>query len=187
MDRTRQIVVSMILLFVPSLVVLAADLPQWNDDSGMSVTPYPARFAPAVESTNLVTRVFHDVDSAVDLTCAIVITDASGTEVRHFSERQLFAPGEAMQFAPTWNGRDDAGRFLPNGSYTITATIEMRAAGPRVRRQLSDEVSEDARVRSIRQRFAGTVIIDSVDRGRPIETHSQTPHEPGFPFNYYYG
>src|SRR5712691_3415070 len=151
MDRTRQIVVSMILLFVPSLVVLAADLPQWNDDSGMVVTPYPVRFAPALESTNLVARVFHEVDSRVDITWTIVITDESGAVVRQFRQRTQYVLNEALQFAPTWNGRDETGRFLPNGAYTVTATAEMRASGPRLRqiRSYDSEVDDADRVESI--------------------------------------
>ncbi len=164
---------SLILLLVPAVVLCAEDLPPWNDDSGMVVTPYPSRFAPAVESTNLVTRVFHDVDSQVEINWTIVITDTDGAEVRHFREQQEYAAGEAMQFAPTWNGLDDLGGFLPDGTYTVTATADMRAAGPRGQ--------------SIRQRSAGTVIIDSVRRGRPIEAQWQAPHEPAFPFNFYYG
>src|SRR5262249_46388590 len=155
------------LLLIASLAFGAPDLPRWSDDSGMIVTPYPARFSPALESTNLVTRIFHDVDTRVDITWTLVITDANGTEVRHFRQRQTYLPGEAMQFAPAWNGRDDAGRFLPDGAYTVTATALLRASGPRVRDlHREDSIEEPERVESIRQSFAGTLIIDSTRRGR---------------------
>jgi hypothetical protein len=187
MDRARPIALSLILFLVPSLAVLAEDLRAWNDDSGMVVTPYPAHFAPAIESTNLVTRVFHDNDRAVDITCAIVVTDTDGRAVRHFQERQTFAAGEAMQFAPTWNGRDDLGRYLPSGPYTVTATIDMRAAARRSRLRRDEETDGETRVQSIRQTFSGTVVLDSVRRGRPIEAKWQAPNEPGFPYNFYFG
>jgi hypothetical protein len=167
---------------------MAEDLRPWNDDSGIVVTPYPTHFAPASESANLVTRVFHDIDSSVDMICTIVVTDADGREVRHFKERQTFAAGEPMQFAPTWNGRDDLGRYLPNGPYTVTATIDMRAAGGPTRlRRDDEETAGETRVHSIHQTFAGTVVLDSVRRGRPGEVKSQTPNEPGFPYNFYFG
>jgi hypothetical protein len=64
----------------------------------------------------------------------------------------------------------------------------MRAAGEhQILRQRDEETAGEVRVQSIRQRFSGTVTIDSVRVGRPIEKQSQPPNEPGFPFNFYYG
>ncbi|HYS55922.1 MAG TPA: Ig-like domain-containing protein [Thermoanaerobaculia bacterium] len=174
------------LLALPLLfsAALAADLPRWNDDSSVTLTPYPRSFAPAVESTNLVAQVFHDLDMPAQVNWLVTVTDAQGNAVRRFSARQRFQPGEAILFAPTWNGRDEGGRFLPNGMYTATVEVEIQAAGERVR-----PIGEDdqPRVAMIRQATSHPVIIDSVRRGRVPVTQSQTPHDPGVPYNFYYG
>ncbi|HEX9491942.1 MAG TPA: hypothetical protein VGA33_01650, partial [Thermoanaerobaculia bacterium] len=89
------------LLVLPLLfsAALAADLPRWNDDSSVTLTPYPRSFAPAVESTNLVAQVLHDLDVPVQVNWHVTVTDAEGNAVRHFTTRQRFQPGEAILFA----------------------------------------------------------------------------------------
>ena len=181
----RRPVVTLVLLLFVALAAAAADLPKWDDDSAVIVTPYPRAFSPALESTNLVAQIFHPIDVRTDVRWNVAVADAEGRVVRRFEARQAFRPDEAMMFAPAWNGRDDAGRYLPNGTYNVVVDVEMRAAGERVR---PNEDGEDRpRVDVIRQTAAHTVVIDSVRRGRVAAPQSQTPHDPGVPYNFYYG
>ena len=122
-----------LLLLLVATSIAAADLPRWDDDSAIIVTPYPRSFAPALESVNLVAQVFHPIDARTDVRWNVSVTDAAGRTVRQFEARQAFWPGEAIQFAPAWNGRDAAGRYLANGMYNVTVEVEMRAISERVR------------------------------------------------------
>src|SRR5712692_5069844 len=126
---TSRSVVALLVLPLMISAALAADLPRWNDDSAVILTPSPRSFAPALESTNLVARVFHELDVPADVSWRVTISDAQGNAVRRFGVRQRFQPGEAILFAPTWNGRDERGRFLPNGIYTAMVEVEIQAAG----------------------------------------------------------
>src|SRR5712691_1180552 len=181
---TSRPVVALLVLPLMISAALAANLPRWTDDSAVILTPSPRSFAPALESTNLVARVFHDLDVPADVSWRVTISDAQGNAVRRFSVRQRFQPGEAILFAPTWNGRDESGRFLPNGIYTAMVEVEIQAAGERVRPR---EETLEPRVATIRQVTSHPVILDSTHRGRVPVTQSQTPHDPGVPFNFYYG
>lgn len=181
------------LLFVCCALLLSAtaigsDLPRWTDDSGMTVTPFPRRFAPARESARLVAQVFHPIDADVVIGWQITIVDAAGKGLRHFTVEQTYRADEAMLLSLTWNGRDDLGRLLPDGLYTAIVDIEMRAAGERIR-VLAPEEGEGGggRVAVIRQRSAHAIVIDSSRPGRRAEVQAQTPHDPGVPYNFYYG
>src|SRR5258708_22472331 len=110
MSRLRIALPLCFLLFLGS--ALAADLPSWNDDSALTVTPYPRSFAPAIESANLVARVYHEVDSRATVAWRITVTDGDGKLVRTFTARQTYQPGEARQFSPAWNGTDEVGGVL---------------------------------------------------------------------------
>lgn len=163
---------------------LAADLPSWSDDSALTLTPYPRSFAPAVESANLVARIHHDLDSRASVVWRITIASSDGQLVRTFRARQTYQPGEAIQFSQAWNGTDQTGRFLPNGVYDVTAEIEMRAEGERIR---SRDEDDDARVPVIVQRMSHPITIDSVRRGRRTVAPTALPHDAGVPYNFYYG
>ena len=178
-------VVTLGLLLLVAFSAAAADLPQWDDDSAVTVTPHPRAFAPALESANLVAQVFHPIDARTDVRWRVAVADADGRVVRRFEARQSFRPGEAMLFAPTWNGRDDAGRYLPNGTYNVIVDVEMRAIGERIRP--SQDGDDHPRVDVIRQETSHPIVIDSVRRGRIAAPQSQTPHDPGVPYNFYYG
>jgi hypothetical protein len=181
----RRSVVTLGLLLFVVVTAAAADLPRWDDDSAVTVTPYPRTFSPNLESTNLVAQVFHPIDARTEVRWNVAVTNAEGQSVRRFEARQSFSPGEAMMFAPSWNGRDDLGRYLPNGTYNVTVGVEMRAVGARVRP--SEDGDEHPRVEVIRQQASHAVIIDSVRRHRVAAPQSQAPHDPGVPYNFYYG
>ncbi len=179
--RLSLIVFCLLLCVTPAV---AADLPGWTDDSALIVTPYPRTFAPLRESANLVSRMYHDVDTRSEISWRVTVTDSRGTLVRTFTARQTYQPGEAMLFAPAWNGRDDLGRLLPDGSYTVTADAELRAVGERMRRASDDG---HARVEVIRQRMSHAIMIDSTRRGRLSASPLAAPHDAGVPYNFYYG
>src|SRR5215813_11296257 len=96
----RRPVVTLVLLLFAALSAVAADLPKWDDDSAVVVTPFPRAFAPALESANLVAQVFHPIDVRTDVRWNVAVTNADGAVVRRFTARQTFRPGEAMLFAP---------------------------------------------------------------------------------------
>src|SRR5262245_15289308 len=127
--RPLATVAPLILLF--ALTAAAADLPRWDDDSGITLTAYPRQFSPARESTNLVARVFHSLDVPADVAWTVEIRNGGGAVVRQFEAAQRFQPGEAILFAPTWNGRGANGQPLPDGAYTVRVSFEMRAAAER--------------------------------------------------------
>ncbi len=162
----------------------AADLPSWTDDSALTVTPYPRSFAPAIESANLVARVDHQLDATTAVSWRITVSDREGRLLRTFAARQTYRPGESMQFSPAWNGTDQSGRFLPNGTYTVTAEIEMRAEGERTR---PAEDGDQPRAQVIVQRMSHPILIDSTHRGRFNVAPAAAPHDAGVPYNFYYG
>ena len=163
--------VTLALLLFAASAAFAAGLPKWDDDSALTVTPSPRAFAPALESTNLVTQIFHPIEARTDVQWNVVVTDEAGHVVRRFTAKQSYRPGEAILFAPTWNGRDESGRYLPNGTYRVNVDVAMHAEGADV----------------IRQRTSHPVIIDSTHRHRVPVSQSQAPHDPGVPYNFYYG
>ena len=181
----RSLAVLLVLVCFLAVSAAAADLPKWDDDSAVILTPFPRAFAPALESANLVAQVFHPIDVPAEVRWNVAVTNAKGDVVRRFQARQTFAPGEAMMFAPAWNGRDDAGRYLPNGTYNAVVDVELRAAAERARP--SQDRDEHPRVDVIRQTAAHPIAIDSVRRGRTTAPQSQPPHDPGVPYNFYYG
>ena len=79
-----------LLLLLVATSIAAADLPRWDDDSAVTVTPYPRSFAPALESVNLVAQVFHPIDARTDVRWKVSVSDASGRPVRQFEARQAF-------------------------------------------------------------------------------------------------
>jgi len=182
----RRAAVTLVLLCLAAVAAFAADLPKWDDDSAVVVSPFPRAFAPALESANLVARIFHPIDVRTDVRWNVAVIDADGAVVRRFTAQQTFRPGEAMMFAPAWNGRDESGRWLPNGTYNVVAGVEMRAVEERARPREDGEEAHP-RVAVISQTAAHPVIIDSVRRGRVAAPQSQAPHDPGVPFNFYYG
>ena len=63
---SRRPLVTLGLLLLVAFSAAAADLPRWDDDSAVTVTPHPRAFAPALESANLVAQVFHPIDVRTD-------------------------------------------------------------------------------------------------------------------------
>ena len=193
MIQLRRVSLFVLLSFaLPSFLFAAADLPPWSDDSGISITAWPSRFSPARGTTNLVGRVFHPIDSAARIVWSVTIVNPEGQALRHFSAAQTYVPGEAMLLSVTWNGRDDLGRLLPDGRYEAIVDVVMRAVGERVKprganEDIADREAPSQGVDSIHQRFSGYVIVDSSLPGRHARAESQTPHDPGVPYNFYYG
>ncbi len=164
---------------------IAGDLPRWDDDSAVTFTSFPRRFSPTRESANLVVHVYHPIESPTEISWQIGITGTGPGVVRHFNARQTYTPGEDLLLSVTWNGRDDAGVVLPNGTYTAIATLEMRAAPSRAQADSRDDRA--GRVSSIRQSVAESIRIDSARPGRHAEPLAQAPHDAGVPYNFYYG
>src|SRR5437899_8557135 len=98
-----------VLLLVGSAAA-APGVPRWTDDSSLTLTPYPRSFAPALEPTNLVAQILHEVDVPTDVMWRVAVIDADGKVMRRFSARQVYRPGEARLLAPAWNGRAEGGR-----------------------------------------------------------------------------
>lgn len=182
MTRLRFALPLCFLLFLCPLY--AADLPSWTDDSALSVTPYPRSFAPALESASLVARIDHALDSRAVVFWRITVSNDQGRLLRTFTARQSYQPGEAMQFSPAWNGTDEAGRFLPDGTYHVVAEFEMRPDGERLR---PSESEDSPRVARIVQRMSHPILIDSTHRGRFNVAPTAAPHDAGVPYNFYYG
>ena len=70
---------------------------------------------------------------AANSACSVVITDRTGTAVRHLSLGCL----EAGQHEFAWDGENDSGTALPEGAYTfsvtaVTASGETATATPRI-------------------------------------------------------
>src|SRR5262245_20854098 len=183
-QRLVSLVAFLLLVIAPA--ALPADLPHWTDDSGVTLTWFPRHFAPGRETANLVAHVYHPIDSATQISWTIDVSDEAGRVVRRFAAKQTYEPGEDLLLSVSWSGRDDRGAPLPNGMYTAVASIEMHAVGERWR-MLDPEEGESGRVAAIHQCSAAPVIIDSERPGRRIEVSAQTPHDPGVPFNFYYG
>src|SRR5260370_21811154 len=102
MTRFIRIATIVLVAFLPLTAFGAADLPPWTDDSAVSLTAHPRRFSAARETTNLVGRVYHAIDGPTRISWALTVSDWHGTELRHFSAQQTFAPGEAMQPPVPW-------------------------------------------------------------------------------------
>lgn len=180
----RLLFVSFCCLLVVSSAV-AADLPGWTDDSALSVSPYPRAFSPLRESANLVTRIYHGIDRAAVVHWQVSVLNAKGSVIRTFTASQMYQPGEAILFAPTWNGRDELGRLQPDGLYTVIADVEMRGADTKVVPRTGEE--NGPRVQLIRQQMSHPITIDSSRRRRLTLAPLAAPHDAGVPYNFYYG
>lgn len=178
--------------FVSAWAANAGTLPGWTDDSGLAVSTHPQRFRPLKESTTLTGRIYHAIDVPVRVRWALTVEDPSGGETRCLTGDSFFKPGQTMEFNAGWDGRDAAGELVKDGLYRVVLDVDMRAIEGKsaLTRVLQPEPGEETIPRTdiIHQQFAGFVIVDSSDHIAPgISVLSQAPHEPGFPYNYYFG
>ncbi len=106
---------------------MALTLTSWNDDSGITVNAHPNRFSPLQQSANLVARVYHEVDVPMTIDWTMTIRDRDGRLRRVLNGSNEFMPGEPLQLAAVWDGRDEAGAIVRDGLYQVETAIEMRA------------------------------------------------------------
>jgi hypothetical protein len=85
------------------------------EDSPVINTTFAARFSPRLVEERIGFRLRREEDISLD------IADASGKVVKHGVGSGVF--GQAYhQFA--WDGRDDAGRIVPDGTYRVQLTLK---------------------------------------------------------------
>jgi hypothetical protein len=192
MRRHRFVLWIALTLTFSGTLALAVEknLPPWTDDSGLTINAYPHRFSPLRQSANLVARVYHQVDVPVGIKWTMTIRDQQSHLLRVFAGSNEFEPGEPIQLMSVWDGRDEAGAIVGDGVYRIETEIEMRARreAPFLRRNLMDEDNRPLERQSvIRQGFVGFVEVHAFLGPLSVAPHSQTPHDPGVPYNFYFG
>jgi hypothetical protein len=85
------------------------------EDSPVLNTRFPALFSPKEAEARIGFRLRREEEISVD------IADSSGTIVKHGVGSGVF--GQAFhQFA--WDGRDDAGRIVPDGAYRVQLSLK---------------------------------------------------------------
>ena len=85
------------------------------EDSPVINTRFPALFSPKETEARIGFRLRREEEISLD------IADANGKVVKHAVGSGLF--GQAFhQFA--WDGRDDSGRIVPDGTYRVQLTLE---------------------------------------------------------------
>jgi FlgD Ig-like domain len=85
------------------------------EDSPVLNTRFPALFSPRLAEERIGFRLRREEEISLD------IADANGKVVKHAVGSGIF--GQAYhQFA--WDGRDDSGRIVPDGTYRVQLTLE---------------------------------------------------------------
>jgi hypothetical protein len=85
------------------------------EDSPVIRTAFAARFSPELVEERISFRLRREEDISLD------IADSKGRIVKHAVGSGVFGPGY-QQFA--WDGRDDSGQIVPDGTYRVQLTLE---------------------------------------------------------------
>jgi hypothetical protein len=85
------------------------------EDSPVSKTRFAARFSPKLVEERIGFQLRREEEISLD------IADANGKVVKHAVGAGVFGQGY-QQFA--WDGRDDSGRIVPDGTYHVQLTLK---------------------------------------------------------------
>jgi hypothetical protein len=85
------------------------------EDSPVTKTAFAARFSPKLVEERIGFRLRREEDISLD------IADENGKVVKHAVGSGVFGEGY-HQFA--WDGRDDSGRIVPDGTYSVELTLK---------------------------------------------------------------
>lgn len=85
------------------------------EDSPVTETAFPKLFSPKLVEARIKFRLRREEEISLD------IADEDGKVVKHAVGSGLFGPG-SHQFA--WDGRDDSGRVVPDGTYHVQLTLK---------------------------------------------------------------
>jgi hypothetical protein len=85
------------------------------EDSPVTKTAFAARFSPKLVEERIGFRLRREEDISLD------IADENGKVVKHAVGSGVFGEGY-HQFA--WDGRDDSGRIVPDGTYRVQLTLK---------------------------------------------------------------
>jgi hypothetical protein len=85
------------------------------EDSPVTKTAFAARFSPKLVEERIGFRLRREEDIRLD------IADENGKVVKHAVGSGVFGEGY-HQFA--WDGRDDSGRIVPDGTYSVELTLK---------------------------------------------------------------
>jgi flagellar hook capping protein FlgD len=177
------------------LQAAAADLPAWTDDSGVVLRSDATRIAMGLEQARLTVAVFHPLDVAARAQFSLTVKNEQGHVVRILSGQRNFQAGDAMEFSAAFDGRDASGHALPNGRYTVEASVDLSSplsTATTVTHALPAGAEITARTGRIVQGRSiileiGAAPAASTVSNTAVVTTSQAGQDPAFPFNHYYG
>jgi hypothetical protein len=178
------------------LQAAAADLPAWTDDSSVVLRSDSGRIVAGQQQAKLTAAVFHPIDAVTNAQFSYSVKNEQGSVVRILRGSRTFQPAEPIEFAVTFDGRDDVGRLLPDARYIVEVSVELNSSSPApapavVQAGATGEVFEQPmeRVNRIVQTSSTPLQIASTPAGAaPVVTpRSQVSQDPAFPFNHYYG
>jgi hypothetical protein len=165
---------------------VAARLPAWTDDSGVTLRAVPESFAAGRESVKLTAVVFHTIDVLTRAQYTFTIESEQGVPLRTLGGEASFRPGEPMEFTIGWDGRAEDGAPLPDARYTVHLNVELRADA--LAGVVPDTEDVEERVEQIQQtRSISLQVLSKPLKKADFRVLAQAGQDPLFPFNHYYG